>query len=53
MITTAILIILLLLIIELMVTRNSNRISFWLGIISLLIWVTAVFKLFSAAKGLQ
>lgn len=51
MVTTLILIILLLLIIELLSTRHSNRLSFYLGIFSLLLWLVAAFKLFSG-KGL-
>lgn len=45
MVTSLILIILLLLIIEQLSTRHSNRLSFYLGVIELLLWLVATFKL--------
>lgn len=40
-----ILVILLLLIIELLATRHTKRLSFWLGVICLILWLAAVFGL--------
>lgn len=42
MLEAIILAVLLLLIIECLATRSSNRLSFWLGIISLLLWIGGV-----------